>query len=272
MAKGVPLLSVSIQYERGMNVIGTRISDERAATDVCDEFRELRHKLQEDPKLWWQMRLVFWQAYYDRNMLLYELLSDGLRSRLSKRMQADIKEAIDHKEYSESHFDVTVRDEMELLLRSATEFDRFQKGKIEKREMERTQAIRQEERQDDIFFKDREIELERLSRESAERVEEKKRKYRLNRKWLMEEMSRDMAPLRMLLGLSADEMGELLGVSASTYKSLEAGKKEVSWDLYLALLFLFRFNDRTSAVVDTLGLYPEPLQIRMKQGVVSIYA
>ena len=66
-------------------------------------------------------------------------------------------------------------------------------------------------------------------------------------------------------------MSELLGVSASTYKSLEAGKKKVSWDQFLTLLFVFRFNDRTSAVVDTLGLYPESLKIRMKKGVIIAY-
>ena len=123
-----------------------------------------------------------------------------------------------------------------------------------------------------MLFGETGTEPERLTGEEVERMEEIRRKYRLNRKWLREEMAHDMGPLRMLLGLTADEMGELIGVSGSTYRELESGKKEVSWDQYLALLFVFRFNDRTSAVVDTLGLYPEPLQIRMKKGVVSIYA
>ena len=92
---------------------------------------------------------------------------------------------------------------------------------------------------------------------------------RLSRRWLLEEMRRDLAPLRLLLGMSQEEMGNLLGVSGSAYKSLEAGKKEVSWDQYLALLFLFRCNDRTAAVAETLGLYPESLKLRIKKGIVG---
>lgn len=272
MAKAVPKLSVAVRYEKRLEPAGALITDEKTVTDVCREFRFLKRELQKDMELWRQMRLIYWQAYYDRNMLLYEMLSDSLRTKLSGRMQADIKEAIYHKEFSREYFDITVRDEMELLLKSADEFDSFQREKLLMRRTERAETLLKEGRQSSMLFGETGTEPERLTGEEVERMEEIRRKYRLNRKWLREEMAHDMGPLRMLLGLTADEMGELIGVSGSTYRELESGKKEVSWDQYLALLFVFRFNDRTSAVVDTLGLYPEPLQIRMKKGVVSIYA
>lgn len=269
LVKGVPSLSVEVLYERRMDVMGHRITDAGTVTDVCDEFRFLEERLKEDRNLWWKYRLVFWQAYYDRNMLHYERLSDNLRSRLSKRMQADIKNAIYHKEYSADHFDIAVRDEMELLLKSTDDFDRYQADRLRKREQERTQALAKEERLSELFHE--ETEIERISRETAEHMKQMQRENRLDKKWLKDEMARDMAPLRMLLGLSAEEMSNILGVSGATYKNLEAGKKEVSWDQYMALLFVFRFNDRMAPVTDTLGLYPEPLQKRIKKGIIFNY-
>ena len=188
-----------------------------------------------------------------------------------KRLQADIKEAIIKKEFSRDHFDIRVRDEMELLMKSANEFDRFQAKKIIEREKARDKAVRIDDRLAEIIVSEEEDELERLSRESAEKAEKLRKDNRLNREWLMDEMSRDMASLRLLLGITADDMGNLLGVSGNTYKNLESGKKEISWDQYMALLFVFRYNDRTSPVTDTLGLFPEPLKVRMKKGTNSIY-
>ena len=59
-------------------------------------------------------------------------------------------------------------------------------------------------------------------------------------------------------------MGRILGVSVSIYKNMEAGRREITWDQYIALLFVFRYNGRTEEVVDTLGLYPERLRHRIE--------
>lgn len=271
MMMGRLSLSVSIQYGRRAETGKRRITEPGTVADVCDEFRFLRKKLKEDQNLWWKSRLVFWQAYYDRNMLLYEKLSDNLRSKLSKRMQADIKDAIYHKEYSREHFDVTVREEMEILLHSVEEFDRYQTDKLLKREKERDEALIREKRLTEIFTAPQADETERLSRENRNRLKELRRKNRLDRKWLLDEMTRDLAPLRMLMGITPYEMGNILGVSENTYKSIETGKKEITWDQYMALLFVFKYNDRTATVADTLGLYPEPLKDRMRKGIIYGY-
>ena len=280
LVKGTPSVSVLAMCDRQVDARKQRISDKAAVTDTCKEFYYLRQELKKDEKLWWRTRLAFWQAYYDRNMLLYEQLADELRSRLAQRMQADIKKAIYCQEYSRDHFDITVRHDMELLLVSAEDFSLSQKKRLAELQQKSIPIIDQEDdslmilrNADDINddYAREESDLEYLSEESAECTKQRIQKYRVNRVWLMEEMTRDMAPLRLLLGLTQDEMSELLGVSASTYKSLEAGKKKVSWDQFLTLLFVFRFNDRTSAVVDTLGLYPESLKIRMKKGVIIAY-
>ena len=271
MAGGTASVSVDVKYSCRMDLPGLRIKDSKIVTDVCEEFRFLKAQLQKDSALWWRMRLVYWQAYYDRNMLLYEQLSDDLRVRLSKRLQADIKEAIYRKEFSREHFDVRVRDEMELLLKSTNEFDKLQDRKLSEREKAFAAEVHRDDRMSAIILSKENDELERLSRESAEKTEKFRKENRLNRKWLMDEMTRDMASLRMLLGVSTEEMSNLLGISNSAYKSFETGRKEISWDLYMALLFIFRYNDRTASVADALGLFPEPLKARIKKGTSIIY-
>ncbi|MCR4746821.1 MAG: helix-turn-helix domain-containing protein, partial [Lachnospiraceae bacterium] len=181
------------------------------------------------------------------------------------------KEAIIKKEFSRDHFDIRVRDEMELLMKSADEFDRYQSEKIGKRKRKRDVALQKGSKLSEPKTLMKENEIECLSRESAEKEEKFRKQSRLNREWLMDEMSRDMASLRMLLGVTQDEMGNLLGLSGSAYKSLETGKKEISWDQFMALLFVFHFNDRTSSVTDALGLFPELLKAKIKKGITTIY-
>lgn len=267
LAIGIPSISVDVIFNKEVDIPTELISDPRVVTDVRDEFRFLKTKLQEDEKLWWRMRLIYWQAYYDRNMQLYEHLPDDIRPSLSNRIRNDIKEAINKKEYSRDHFDISVRDEMELLMKSTEEFDRYQAEKIAKRERARDAEIGRDNRLTEIIVSEKEYEIDRLSRESAKRSRERIKKKRLDRTWLMDEMARDMASLRMLMRVSAEEMGNIIGISGNAYKSIEAGKRELSWDQYLALLFVFLYNERTAPVVDVLGLYPEQLEERIKKGI-----
>ena len=80
MASGISSMLVDVKYSRRMDLTGNQINEPTTAQDVCDEFRFLKEQLQKDSKLWWKMRLVYWQAYYDRNMQIYEKLTDELKS------------------------------------------------------------------------------------------------------------------------------------------------------------------------------------------------
>ena len=88
----------------------------------------------------------------------------------------------------------------------------------------------------------------------------------LDTQWLREEMSRDLAPLRLLLGFSQEEMSDFLGVSVSHYRNMERGSGKISWNQYLALLFLFHYNGRTIGIVEHLGLFPQSLKEDIKIG------
>ena len=84
--------------------------------------------------------------------------------------------------------------------------------------------------------------------------------------WLTDEMSRDLMPLRMLIGLTIEEAASLLGVSTGMYRQLENGSREVSWDQYMSILFLYHYNMRTTDIVNNLGLYPDSLKRKMEIG------
>lgn len=175
------------------------------------------------------------------------------------------------KEYSRDHFDIRVRDEMELLMKSTVEFDRHQAKKISERERLRDAEIGIENRLTEIVDSEEEAEFEKWSQEIEKKSRERIKKTRLDRAWLMDEMVKDMASLRMLIGLSAADMGNIIGISESAYKSIEAGKRELSWDQYMALLFVFQYNEKTASVVDVLGLYPEQVKDRIRKGIACYY-
>ena len=85
-------------------------------------------------------------------------------------------------------------------------------------------------------------------------------------KWLTTELSKDLAPLRMLIGLSVEETAEMLGISTGIYRQMENGNREVSWDQYMTLLFMYHYNMRTTDIVNNLGLYPDSLKEKIKIG------
>ena len=85
-------------------------------------------------------------------------------------------------------------------------------------------------------------------------------------KWLTDEMGKDLAPLRMLVGLTIEEAADVLGVSAGMYRQLENGSLEPSWDQYMSILFLYHYNMRTTDIINNLGLYPDSLKEKIKIG------
>jgi len=129
-------VSVVIYYYRRMDAAGKQIKDRNAALDICREYSFLKKNLQKKPKDWQRLRLAFWQSYYESNMHLYEELTDELKKYLSKRMQADIKDAIRKREFNPEFFDVMEKDDLKLLLKNPANFDIRQRKKLlERKEM-----------------------------------------------------------------------------------------------------------------------------------------
>ena len=85
----------------------------------------------------------------------------------------------------------------------------------------------------------------------------------LDKVWLTDEMALDVQSLRILIGLSVEEMSEILGLSRGSYYQIESRRRDLSWGEYMTLLFLFRYNPRTEPVLESLGLYPEALKEKL---------
>lgn len=84
--------------------------------------------------------------------------------------------------------------------------------------------------------------------------------------WLVKEMGNDLTPLRLLIGLTPEEMGNIIGMSSAMYRQIENGSRDLTWDQYMSALFMFHYNMRTADIVSSLGLYPDSLKSRMKIG------
>ena len=84
----------------------------------------------------------------------------------------------------------------------------------------------------------------------------------------MEELSRDMADklpvLRKQLKLSQEELSELVGKSRFTINEYETKKRELPWNMYLALVMLFRNNEGSATLMKALKLYPDALERLLK--------
>lgn len=69
----------------------------------------------------------------------------------------------------------------------------------------------------------------------------------------------ELPVLRTKLGLSQDELGNLVGISRQTYSSIETGRRKMSWSLYLSLIFIFDYNEQTRSIIHSEGLFPDSI-------------
>ena len=151
---------------------------------------------------------VFWQAYFQANLTLYGRLEERLRPRLSDRMNGDLQTAIREGEFNLKYSDPLTREQLSLLLRSPREFDRHQKELLDSEERAWDEEQRRQDEIDDVDRRLCDPALRPSGEEkSMEQKEERKRAGILNQRWLMDEMGRDLAPLRMLIGFSTEEWG-----------------------------------------------------------------
>ena len=72
----------------------------------------------------------------------------------------------------------------------------------------------------------------------------------------------NLAALRARIGITQEELANIIGVSRQTYYSLEAGKREMTWPVFLALIFVFDSVKETSEMIRDLRIYPIDLVLR----------
>lgn len=73
----------------------------------------------------------------------------------------------------------------------------------------------------------------------------------------------NLPSLRARISITQEELANLLGISRQTYYSLESGKREMSWPIFLSLVFIFNSIKETSEMLKDLKIYPIDLIMQL---------
>lgn len=74
------------------------------------------------------------------------------------------------------------------------------------------------------------------------------------REKLIATLVEELPLLRSTIGLSQDELANVLGVSRQTYSSFETKKRKMSWTIFLSLILFFEQNQKTCELIKEKGL------------------
>lgn len=73
-------------------------------------------------------------------------------------------------------------------------------------------------------------------------------------------LTEELPVLRAKVGLSQDELSNIIGISRQTYSAIETNKRKMSWNTFLSLLLVFGYNEKTSSMLETSGVFPIELR------------
>lgn len=83
---------------------------------------------------------------------------------------------------------------------------------------------------------------------------------KINKEELMNKFIFELPVLRARIGMTQDEISEIVGISRQTYSSIETRKRKLPWTTYMSLLFVFYFNSDTRESIESAELFPEDLK------------
>ncbi len=73
---------------------------------------------------------------------------------------------------------------------------------------------------------------------------------------LIDKLTEELVFLRTKLGLSQDELSNILGISRQTYSTFETKKRKMSWGTYLSLILIFDNSEQTHSFIRDTGIFP----------------
>ncbi len=76
----------------------------------------------------------------------------------------------------------------------------------------------------------------------------------LNKDELIKRLTNELPVLRAKIGVSQDELSNIIGISRQTYSAIETGKRQMSWNTFLSLVLVFGCNAKTSAMIDGMSI------------------
>ena len=77
---------------------------------------------------------------------------------------------------------------------------------------------------------------------------------------LIDALTEDLPVLRAKIGLSQEDLSEIIGVSRQTYSSIETKKRRMTWNVFLSLILVFDNNEKTSGLLNMIGAFPDQLR------------
>ena len=81
----------------------------------------------------------------------------------------------------------------------------------------------------------------------------------IDRKKYAREMAENLPVLRAKLGISQSELADMIGVTRQTLSSAESGSRELAWNNFISILYIFTQNEATLPLLTVLGIYTPEL-------------
>ena len=75
-----------------------------------------------------------------------------------------------------------------------------------------------------------------------------------------ETLAQDLPVFRAQMGITQEELSQIIGITRQTYSLIETLKKPMSQDVFLSLILLFNYNDRTKEMLDRNGAFTDGLK------------
>lgn len=82
----------------------------------------------------------------------------------------------------------------------------------------------------------------------------------INREKLVDILTEELPSLRAKIGVSQEELSDIVGISRPTYSAVETRTRKMSWNVFLSLLMVFTQNEKTAPIIETIGAFPEELK------------
>lgn len=82
----------------------------------------------------------------------------------------------------------------------------------------------------------------------------------LDKDHLRDVLCEELPALRAKVGLSQDELSNIIGISRQTYNAIETKKSQMSWNTFLTLILLYGYNEKTATFVEEVGAFPPALK------------
>ena len=82
----------------------------------------------------------------------------------------------------------------------------------------------------------------------------------INQEKAIQKMTQSLPVLRTMLQLSQAQLAELIGVGRQTLVAFETGKRTMTWNTFLSLLFVFSQRQETRELLNVLGIYTDELK------------